>query len=478
MFYDLRDYLGALQDMGELKVVDGVDWDLELGAIAELTLERGGPALMFDGIRGYPRGYRVAANLITASKRRLRIALGYGDDVPEVEIIRRWKDIYGNYRPVPPAEVSDGPVMENVMEGDKVNMLKFPAPKWHEMDGGRYIGTGDMVITRDPDGDWVNVGTYRVMVHDERTLSFFIEPGHHGDIIRRKYWERGESCPVVMTFGQDPLTWISSTLPLPWGTSELEFAGYLRGEPVRVIRGKYTGLPIPATAEIAIEGEAPPPSEERRLEGPFGEWTGYYASGAREEPVVRVKAVYHRNDPIIWGEPPSRAAAVLPRIPIHSAPLIWSALERAGLTGIRGVGGHGRGGLGIIAISVEQKYPGHAKQVGVLAASLLPILAVDKFVVVVDEDVDPTDLDQVLWAVSTRTDPARDMDVITGMPTTALEPTLSPERRERGDLTFSRAVILAVRPYHWRDKFPPVATVSQELRERVLRKWAGLFQDA
>jgi len=92
--------------------------------------------------------------------------------------------------------------------------------------------------------------------------------------------------------------------------------------------------------------------------------------------------------------------------------------------------------------------------------------------------VDPTDLDQVLWAVSTRTDPARDIDVITGMPTTALEPTLSPERRERGDLTFSRAVILAVRPYHWRDKFPPVATVSRELRERVLRKWAGLFQDA
>jgi UbiD family decarboxylase len=179
--------------MGELKVVDGVDWDLELGAIAELTLERGGPALVFDGIRGYPRGYRVAANLVTASKRRLRIALGYGDDVPEVEIIRRWKDVYGNYRPVPPAEVSDGPVMESVLEGDNVDLLKFPAPRWHEMDGGRYIGSGDMVITRDPDGGWVNVGAYRVMVHDERTLSFFIEPGHHGDIIRRKYWERGRA---------------------------------------------------------------------------------------------------------------------------------------------------------------------------------------------------------------------------------------------------------------------------------------------
>ncbi|MFP3209672.1 MAG: UbiD family decarboxylase [Nitrososphaeria archaeon] len=478
MFDDLREFLDTLQDMGELKVVDGVDWDLELGAIAELMAERKGPALLFDGIRDYPRGYRVAANLITASKRRLRIALGYSDDVSDAEVIRRWKDIYENYRPVSPVEVSDGPVMENVMEGDKVNMLKFPAPKWHEMDGGRYIGTGDMVLTKDPDGGWVNLGVYRVMVHDEHTLSFYVRPGSDGDIIRRKYWERGESCPVVMTFGQDPLTWISSALSLPWGTSELEFAGYLRGEPVRVIRGKYTGLPIPATAEIAIEGEAPPPSEERRLEGPFGEWTGYYASGAREEPVVRVKAVYHRNDPIIWGEPPSRAnAAVLP-IPIDIVSLVWSALERAGLAGIRGVSGHGWAGVGIIVIAVEQKYPGHAKRVGTMAASLLPGIAATKFVVVVDEDVDPTDLDQVLWAISTRTDPAVDIDVIAGMPTNALEPTVSPEKREKGDLTFGRAVILAVRPYHWRDKFPPVATVSRELRERVLQKWMSLFQGA
>jgi len=158
--------------------------------------------------------------------------------------------------------------------------------------------------------------------------------------------------------------------------------------------------------------------------------------------------------------------------------LVWSELERAGLAGIRGVGGHGWAGVGIIVIAVEQKYPGHAKRVGTMAASLLPGIAATKFVVVVDEDVDYADLDQVLWAISTRTDPATDIDVIVGMPTNALEPTVSPERREKGDLTFGRAVILAVRPYHWRDKFPPVATVSRELRKRVLQKWTGLFQGA
>jgi 4-hydroxy-3-polyprenylbenzoate decarboxylase len=478
MFDDLRSYLEKLHDTGEIKEIFGADWNLEIGCITELMYERNGPALLFDEIKGYGKGYRVVSNLLTASKKRQRIALNIPEDVPDIKVVETWKDKYMNFNPVSPKMVSDGPVMENVMEDDRVNLLKFPAPRWHEQDGGRYIGTGDVVITLDPEGDWVNMGTYRIMVHDERTLSFYVSPGHHAALIREKYWSKGKSCPVVMCFGQDPLLWICSTLPLPWGCSELEFAGYVRGEPVRVIRGKHTGLPIPATAEIAVEGESPPPNVEKRYEGPFGEWTGYYASHVREEPVVKVKAVYFRDNPIIHGELTCRANPAWHPIPIHSAPIVWNALEKAGMPGIKGVWIHGRGNLTIIVVSITQQYSGHAKQVATLASTVFSGLALaGKWVIVVDDDVNPSNLDEVLWALSTRCDPATDLEIIKGFPTTPLETTIPPERRAKKDYTMSKALITACKPYSWKEQFPLVAEASAELKKEMLKKWAHVFQN-
>lgn len=475
MFDDLRGYLEKLREVGELLEIRGADWDLEIGCITELMAERKGPALLFDEIKGYPRGFRVVSNLLTISKKRLKLALGIKENTGDIEVIRLWKEKFKNFQPVAPEEVSDGPILENVIEGDEVDLFKFPAPKWHELDGGRYIGTGDIVITKDPEG-WVNLGTYRVMIHDKRTLSFFVAPSHHAEIMRKKYWANGKSIPVVICFGQEPLLWISSTLPIPWGWSELDFAGYIKGKPIKVIKGKYTGLPIPATAEIAIEGEAPPPSIESLPEGPFGEWTGYYASQVRNEPIIKVKAVYHRNEPIIHGELPCKANPVWYDIPIHSAPRVWDALERVGIEGIKGVWIYGRGNLVIIVISIKQLYPGHAKQVATIALALFSGLALaGKFVIVVDEDVDPSNPDEVLWALSTRCDPATDIEVLRGFPTTPLEPIISPEKRIKGDYTVGRAIIMACKPYSWINEFPPVAEASKDLKRKVLEKWATIF---
>ncbi|MDI9619219.1 MAG: UbiD family decarboxylase [Candidatus Nezhaarchaeota archaeon] len=476
IFNDLREYLDRLLNLNELIEVKGADWNLEIGCITEMMAERKGPGLLFDEIKGYPKGYRLASNLLTVTRRRQKIALGIREDTPDIKVIEEWKWKYLNFKPVPPREVSDGPVMENVMEGDKVNMFKFPTPKWHELDGGRYIGTGDVVITADPDTGWVNMGTYRVMVHDEKTLSFFVAPGHHAAIMREKYWSKGKSCPVVMCFGQEPLLWTCATLPLPWGWSELEFAGYVRGEPVPVIKGKHTGLPIPATAEIAIEGEAPPPSVESRNEGPFGEWTGYYASHVRAEPVVKVKAVYHRSNPIIAAELTCKANPAWHPIPVHSAPIVWMALERAGIEGVKGVWTHGRGNLTMIVISLQQRYPGHAKQAGVVASAVFRGLALaGKWIIVVDEDVDPSNIDEVFWALDTRCNPESDIEVISGCPTTPLEPTIPPWKRSMGDYTFGRAIIMACKPYPWRDQFPPVTEASPELKKKMLEKWSNIF---
>src|SRR3990170_268899 len=169
-----------------------------------------------------------------------------------------------------------------------VDMHEFPAPKWHELDGGNYLGTAGLVITRDPDEGWVNLGTYRVQVHDRDTVGFYISPGKHGRIMREKYWAKGEPCPVAMCFGMDPLLLHVASTGLPWGASEYDYAGGIKGQPIEVIKGPVTGLPIPAAAEIVIEGLSYP--GDMQMEGPFGEFAGYYASGERKEPIVKVKS--------------------------------------------------------------------------------------------------------------------------------------------------------------------------------------------
>ena len=151
--------------------------------------------------------------------------------------------------------VKKSPLFENVYKEKDIDLFKFPTPKWHEHDGGRYIGTGSIDITRDPDEGWVNWGTYRVIIHDKDTVGFYISPGKHGRIQREKYSSTGRPCKVAMSFGHDPLIFLGGSIEVPYGVPEYEFIGGIREEPLELIEGEYTGLPIPANAEIVVEGE-------------------------------------------------------------------------------------------------------------------------------------------------------------------------------------------------------------------------------
>ncbi len=472
---DLRRFIEELLQLKDLEVVEGADWDLEIGTITELSDERSGPALLFDRIRGYPAGCRVASNLISVP-RRLAVALGLPGDIPAIELVRRAKDRFSHLTSISPAYVSQGPIVENVYGEGQIDLLKFPTPRWHEQDGGRYIGTADMVIMRDPDDNWVNVGTYRVQLHDGNTLGLYISGGHHGRIIRESYWAKGRSCPVAVVFGAHPLLWMPSFMAMPWKTEEFSIAGGLFGEPVPLVRGEYTGLPIPAFGEIAIEGEIPPPEVESRPEGPFGEWTGYYGTGERKEPVIRVKRLMHRNDPIIVGAPPLKPPANGSVDYAIRSSNIWFELEKLGIPGIKGVWNMRAGGSRyIVIVSIEQKYAGHAKQVGMAVACAGEAAYHGRLVIVVDDDIDPTSDEDVLWAVATRCDPATSIQIVRGCWSTPLDPVMPPEQKAKGDFTNSRAIMVACRPYHWRNEFPKVNRASNELREATLKKWANLF---
>ena len=178
----------------------------------------------------------------------------------------------------------------------------------------------------------VNAGTYRVQVHDSKTLGIMISPGKHGRLIREKYWAKGEACPVAVSFGQDPLLLLLGGLEVDYGEDEFAMAGGIRNEPLDVVAAPLTGLPVPATSEIVIEGEIPP--DQFHQEGPFGEWTGYYASGERDMPIINVKSINWRNGPHRDGLPAGQAAErqhVLPQPPARG-----DALERAGARGRAG----------------------------------------------------------------------------------------------------------------------------------------------
>ncbi len=470
-YRDLRTWLIQVEELGELKTIKGANWDLEIGVLAEHVMRANQqPAVIFDQIVDYPAGYRILINE-SGSRKRAALTLGLSTDLDEPGLIRAWREKRKSIRPIPPEYVQDGSILENVLKDGDIDMWKFPTPRWHEHDGGRYLGTGDAIITRDRENNSLNMGTYRVMVHDRGHIFVYISPSHDGRIHRDKWFAKNEPMPVVAIFGADPLLHMVASWSMPHGQFEVEFAGGIKGEAIRVIKGPVTGLPIPADAEIAVEGFVMP--DDRRPEGPFGEWTGYYGSGAREEPVVRVKALYHRNDPIILGSPPVKppSGKVYMQSILRSA-AIYEQLEAAGVPGVKGIWFHEVGGGHMLnVVSIQQLYPGHARQAAAIVCQSRGGAYMGRYVIVVDEDVNPRDLPEVMWAVCTRSDPVQDIDIIRRCLSGPLDPMISPEKRKRRDFGTSRAIIDATRPFEWRSDFPRVSESSPELKEKVLAKW-------
>lgn len=476
VFDDLRQFIEAAKKVGEWREIKNANWDLEIGALIEATAELipQPPLLIFDEIRGYPAGFRVLG-LSFAAYKRVALALGLPPDRSKLELVRLASRKIHSAKPIAPKEIARPPVMENVMTGAQVDLRKFPALRSHEGDGGRYLGTGDVVINADPESSFINMGTYRMQLHEPNLLGLWMSPGQHARMICMKYWEKGKSCPIVATFGQDPLTFMASNSKIPWGSSELDYVGGLRGRPLEIIRGPVTGLPIPAHAEVAIEGEVPPPSEQARDEGPFGEWPGYYSGGTigtgEPQPVIRIKALYHRNNPILQDEAPLWPGAYRMDLSLRAG-LLWDQLESAGVQDVVGVYDHTKY---LWVVALKQRYGGHAKQAAHLALAASASARHGRYVVVVDEDIDPTNLKEVLWAMETRVDPAKDIEIVEGCWSTPLDPRMTPEQKTTRDHTNSRAIFYAVRPFAWRDKFPQVSRVKRELRDAVVKAYKDIL---
>jgi len=474
----LRDLISLFEQAGELRRVCGASAIEEIGALTEMNAKREKPhALLFDEIQGYPAGYRVFSGMLD-SPLRLATALGFeGVDSTEALLaklengrLQRWIDEAESY---PLEEVErDGDVLHiSPCESSGLNLDSFPAPLWHSGDGGRYIGTACSILTQGPDGGWVNAGCYRTMIKDPESVTIsFSTTSRHGRAHVGAWWDAGRSAPVAIVVGGDPLLAQIAGVEVPFGISELQVAAAIRRKPMRVVKSDLTGLPIPADAELVLEGFISAGDESE--EGPFGEATGYYASAHKLVPVARIQRIWHRKDTIILGGLPSKPPHDFeyPYAVIRSA-LMKDSLKAAGVTGVHAVWTSFSRQWTVV--SVKQEHPGHGRQAAYIAANCGPGAYFSRYVVAVDHDINPQSVSEVLWAILTRADPGSDIEITRKGWGSPIDPmgNLFPE----GHMYNTRAIIDATIPYTKRDLFPKVATVDPDRMRELSVKWADLF---
>jgi len=359
-----------------------------------------------------------------------------------MDLVRVMRKKIKDLKPIAPREVKDGLFTENVWEEKDVDVLSFPAPRYNIGDGGRYIGTGHLTITRDPEEGWLNIGTYRVMVHDGKSLGLYISPGRHARIQMEKYFAQNRPMPVALSLGHDPLLFMASAFEVPYGLSEYDFAGGLKGEPIEVVKLARTGLQVPATAEVVIEFEVD--MNKTVMEGPLGEYTGYYTP-ASLKPVGRVTAITHRKGAIFQGlltGKPVTENHILKQIPFEASFL--KALKRQFPT-IEDVSVRASAGVSFyVVISMQPRFAGEARQVilAAMASNIRP-----KWTIIVEPDIDVHSSAEVEWALAFRTQPQQDTIIVEQIPSGPSDPSIDEPTKPRPLRTASCIGIDATRPF-------------------------------
>jgi UbiD family decarboxylase len=479
-WHDLRDWLALIDANGLLKRIDKpVDPDEELAAITFMATRRDdAPALLFQALAGDHSGSAILTNMLGASRERYALAVGLDPDLSVAELIAQTRTIMS--RRIPPVLVDKAraPVNEIVLRDNEIDLTAFPVPKFWPGDGGRYIGTGDITLTAQPETGRLNVGCYRQMLHGPRRIGLYCSPGKHGLLDREAWWARGEPCEVVAAYGIDPVLFMLAAQVFGARESELDVAGGIMGRPVELTAAECVRLPIPANAEFVVEGVLQRGDVEP--EGPLGEFTGYYGRERSPQPVIEVKALHCRRSPIF-------TAALMAKYPsceigayyaIMRSARILDDLERIGVPGVVSAYAHpaAASGWGIVVVSMQQQYPGHAAQVLALTAQCPAAAYYTKWIVAVDEDIDPTDFNDVLWALSTRCHPAEDIDTLRNTWSTGLDPSqFAADARPYG----SKVLINACKPHRYLKQFPASTLLRREVYGRVAARWAELgFSDA
>jgi UbiD family decarboxylase len=468
-FKDLRQHLSYLEKNGMLKrVKKEIDRDWEIAALCREVFWRydkeSRPALLFENVKGFE--VPVAAGVIGGSRHIYAIALGISAENMTETVGKKWADAIANR--IPTKLVDSGPVKENILKGDQIDIFRFPHPIWTCGHDPGYFLTAPCVISRHPVTGQRNMGCYRCQLKEKNKTGIHMSGDyrHIGDYIKANN-ELNQPTPVAIVIGGDPTIPLTAVSGIPRGIDELEVAGALKGEPIEMVKCETINLEVPATAEIVIEGEIPPNYTEK--EGPFGEYPGYMGPSGMA-PIVNIKAITHRNNPIyhvyVSQMPPSESS-LMRSFGRESG--IYSHLKDRLSLPVKDVHITESGGAAsYMIISVDSLYPGQFWQYIWGAWSIDPSLG--KFTIIVDGDIDIRDPFQVEWAMSWRVRPNKDIYIVNNTIPVALDPALAPFEVPRGDprREFSSKVVIDATRHQ---QFPPASLPPKEHIEKVRAMW-------
>lgn len=442
-----EDFRGFLKEMEETKeggfirIKKEVDTRYEIAAIVtKLERSRRVPLLLFENVKG--SSMPVVVNCYAT---RGRVAKGFG--VSKEDLSKRVNEAYMN--PIPPVEVSGAPVQEVTLTGGDVDLEKIPAMIYHDTDAGHYITAG-IVFAKDPDTGVYNLSYNRLMVKGKDRLGIFMTVGKHLNAIYSKMEGLGKPLEVAVSIGNHPACAIGALAIGPYEEEELGIIGALKGSPLEMVKCKTVDSMVPAGAEIVLEGEIEPFAREE--EGPFGEFSGY-ATRAGMNPVLRVKAITHRPDPIyqdICGGQ-HREHLVLATIPMEAnylrvikgaVPEVEAVRVAAAFT---------------LIISMRKTYEGQARTAMIAAFNADLYL---KHVIVVDHDIRIADLQHVLWAIATRVQAERDIFIIPRARGSSLDPSAEPL-----GVVDKMGIDATAKPSL--DQIAPICKVPKEVMERI-----------
>ncbi len=404
MKHDLRSYLADLEAAGEiLHIKKEVDVLKNVGGLAWQAENYMGKAPMFENVKGYP-GWKVLSYL-NGSRRRLAFGIG---TTPE-KFIPTWRELLQKGL-TPTKMVGNAPCQEVVWTGDQVDLSKLPIHKHSYLCAGPYIG-GGLGIVKDPDTGIRNVSLHRHQIKGKDKMGVMMVEGRHMDLIRRKWDALNKPCPIAIAIGHHGALYLAANWTMSYGVDEMELAGTLLGEPVEMVKCKTIDMEVPADAEVVIEGLIQP--NQRELEGPFAEHTGYARAGSGQNPWLKVTAITMRKDALFYdlqGGRPISESQILDGMPMEV--VLFDRLKDVGswvdLKDV--VALPSAGGSHILVIKMTPHLDGQARLV--LMAALAHQYIHTKVAIAVDDDVDPHNEKELWWSISTRVNPAKDIFIV------------------------------------------------------------------
>lgn len=483
----LRSWLYRLEEHGQLRRIKArVDWDQEIGALARINLGLGGPGLLFENIKDYRNG-RCTKFFTSGMGNKTQVCLmaNLPTDTSDKEIVRYFKRVYE--QPIGPVRIDSGPVKENIVKGREVNLLDFPVPKWHCLDGGRYLDTFCGVVTKDPETGHTNIGIYRGQVLDRNKVGKLLIPTQNWGAHFGKHRGSKKPMPVAVVHGWHDVLPFCAGSPFPKDVCEWDMMGAILGQPVELVKCETVDLEVPATAEVVMEGFMSPDPTAFEMEGPFGEYPGYSGGRPSPKPVFEVGCIAHRNDPILRGT----LEGARPGFPSEDSMLCayswsaiaWNLLERFGVVGVTDVWMPPVSTGTNIVVQIRKMYRGHAQQI---AAALWGTSSGQWFfknVMVVEEDIDIRDPVALDWAMAFRVN-ASEGQLLTFGPTfgSPLDPSTPREQADvlkYGTAKWTRVLIDATRNWEfernpaWGNRcFPPINKIPVELERKIRKRWA------